>query len=423
MASNSGDRQSLLQHRMATLQPYPEARFSGRGLVVCAGGVQMFTNAWVLIHLLRRTLGSLLPIELWHLGPHEMSSGMAQLLEGLDVRVVDASAVLVQHPARIVDGWQLKPYALMHSSFAEVLMLDADQVPVADPAGVFEWKEYLRTGAVFWPDLLDLSPDNQIWSACGLPPSRMTSFESGQLLVDKRRHWRALQICLHLNEEAEHYYRMIYGDKDTFLAAWLLAREEFSLVPHRPFVDSRCLFQRDYDGAVIFQHRTGGKWSYGGEQRRIAGFVHDDACLAALAELRRVWNGRIFHAPRRGLAAEKTETEILQRSPFVLSCAGEPDQFIDFLPGHQLAEGRSLERQNWYVRDGVHERPLLEISDGQSVTFRFEKKNDELWLGHEAGRSQRNVELRPAGDRRKPISSGIRSKEELFRDPRHYLRP
>ena len=242
MNQNSPDRQSSLKNRLATLRPFPAGRFAGRGIVICAGGASMFTCAWVLLHVLRRKLDCKLPIELWHLGPEELPAGMIRLLEPFDVRVVDAANVLIDHPARIVDGWQLKPYALMHSSFAEVLLLDADQVPVKDPSGLFDWPQYLGKGAVFWPDRIDLSAENQIWSACDLKPERRPSLESGQVLIDKRRHWPALQACLYFNEEAETYYQMLYGDKDTFLAAWLVTNDDFALVPHRPLVDLLCLF-------------------------------------------------------------------------------------------------------------------------------------------------------------------------------------
>src|SRR5258707_11071440 len=142
MKPNVPDLGSSLQERLTTLQPFPAGCFAGRGIVICVGGVRIFTCAWVLLHVLRRTLNCKLPIELWHIGPEELPPGMIRLLEPFDVRVVDAATVFADHPARIVDGWQLKPYALMHSGFAEVLLLDADQVPVRDPVEVFGWPEY-----------------------------------------------------------------------------------------------------------------------------------------------------------------------------------------------------------------------------------------------------------------------------------------
>ncbi|MGE3969550.1 MAG: hypothetical protein AB7F08_15010, partial [Dongiaceae bacterium] len=123
------DHKALLAACLAQPAAFPTDRFDGRGIVICAGGVRMFTCAWVLLWMLRSELGCRLPIQLWHLGAAELSPAMRRLLTAFDVELVDAEAVKARNPARIEDGWQLKPFALMHSRFAEVLLLDADQVP------------------------------------------------------------------------------------------------------------------------------------------------------------------------------------------------------------------------------------------------------------------------------------------------------
>ncbi len=153
---------------------------------------------------------------------------MRSLLTELDVTAVDAAPIAARLGVSIQDGWQLKPFALLLSRFAEVLMLDADQVPVVDPSVAFDWPQFRETGALFWPDIVDLKADNPIWAALGLPAERRISLESGQLLVDKRRHRRAAIVTMALNEMAESTYRYVYGDKDTFLLGWMLTQAPFS---------------------------------------------------------------------------------------------------------------------------------------------------------------------------------------------------
>src|SRR5262245_64363976 len=63
--------QAMLDEIVATNSPYPEKRFSGRGIVICGGGETYFACAWVCIGMLRR-LGCVLPIELWYRGRAEM---------------------------------------------------------------------------------------------------------------------------------------------------------------------------------------------------------------------------------------------------------------------------------------------------------------------------------------------------------------
>jgi Mannosyltransferase putative len=118
--------------------PFAEHRFEGRGIVICAGGARLFTCAWVAIGLLRRQLACTLPIEVWYLGPEEMGPPMRGLLEQLGAQPIDALEVAKRHQVERLGGWELKPYAVMHSRFREVLLLDADNVPVRDPSFLFE---------------------------------------------------------------------------------------------------------------------------------------------------------------------------------------------------------------------------------------------------------------------------------------------
>lgn len=383
-----------LAARLQALEPVPPCK--GRGIVVCAGGAQMFTNAYVLIHVLRNHLRSRLPIEVWHLGPEELSPAMIGLLDELGARVVDATARLRSRPARIRDGWQLKAYALVETSFREVLLLDCDQVPVRDPEEIFSWPEYEEAGAVFWPDIIDLSKDNPIWELCDQTPRQRPSFESGQVLVDKARHWPSLNAALYLNEHAEDFYQLVYGDKDTYLAAWLFTGAEHAFVPHRPLTDDRCLFQRDFRGEPLFQHRTNGKWTYSGEQHDVPGFQHFAACLEALTTLRRRWSGQVFRPPDRSLRARRAETELAGQGAFVLRRASESDHTIRLAHHGEVSEGRTHQLQHWFVRE-LNGSLELVLHDGNREICRLSSPKDlGPWNGADCIFPFAEVSLGPA---------------------------
>lgn len=57
--------------------------FSGKGIVLCAGGFRYFTCSWVCIHLLRYN-GCKLPIELWYQNG-ELNDEVIDKLRGLNV--------------------------------------------------------------------------------------------------------------------------------------------------------------------------------------------------------------------------------------------------------------------------------------------------------------------------------------------------
>ena len=145
------DFRAAIDERLDNRPAFPEDRFAGRGLVICAGGQRYFTCAWVLNWLLRHVHQTKLPIQVWHLGRQELSEAMQVLLEEQGVEVVNAETVLERHPATIAGAWPLKPYAIANSRFREVILLDADAVPLIDPAVIFDFDLYRDSGLLFWP--------------------------------------------------------------------------------------------------------------------------------------------------------------------------------------------------------------------------------------------------------------------------------
>src|SRR4051812_40128294 len=86
---------------------YPESRFDGRGIVICAGGPRYLPCAWVCVNMLRRAKVEL-PIEMWALDAGELDAGIRRLLAPLGVRCVNAAVVRKRHPVRTLNGWELK---------------------------------------------------------------------------------------------------------------------------------------------------------------------------------------------------------------------------------------------------------------------------------------------------------------------------
>jgi hypothetical protein len=278
-----------------TIPPFPD-RYHGRGIVICAGGAKYFPNAWVCINMLRHQ-GCTLPIQLWHLGPREMTPEMQALVAPLKVECVDALKVRKKYPARRLGGWEVKPYAIIHSPFREVMLLDADNVPVVNPEGLFESPQFTETGAIFWPDYAHQSKDAPIWKSVGVPKPREPEFESGQIVVDKRRCWDALRLSLWFNENSDFYYQYIHGDKETFHLAFRKMKKRYSLVkkPIHTLVGTMC--QHDFSGERIFQHRNLLKWALTGENRKVDGFWFEKECLQYLELLQEM----DFEPPTRGV--------------------------------------------------------------------------------------------------------------------------
>jgi hypothetical protein len=357
----------------------------------------MLTNAYVLMRLLREKLGCALPTEIWHLGPREMPQLLTEEFSRMGCRVVDAAAVKQAYPAEVHDGWQLKVYALLHSSFEEVLLLDADQVPAADPSAVFDWPQFRETGAVFWPDIVDLSADNPVWALFDLPPRRVRSWESGQVCIDKRKHWRPLNLLQDLMEVADCLYEFVYGDKDVFLISWTLESAEFALVPHQPLFDPKYLGQTDFGGELFFQHRTNCKWSLDETPYRSEHFVWQAECEGFLDELRSMWNGRIFEPPRRSRAARSLERRLIAQRCFSMTVGVNHSQPVELLAGHQIGLGRSHRVCNWHVEDAGTDLELV-LHGHTTPSFRLRYAGGALWEGRATTHFDETAVLEAADD-------------------------
>ncbi len=241
---------------------YPDG-FEGKGIVICAGGLRLFPCAWVLINKLRQ-LGCTLPIELWYIA-NELSLEVISELENLGVTCNN----FWDHKLFLTEGFIVKPTAIIKSKFEQILYLDADNNLLKDPSGLFETKEFKKYGAIFWPDYWKTSSENPIWK---IVDDYDDSFEqdSGQLLIDKRRCWKELNICLHFNQNPQFYYSLLYGDKDTFRFAWKALKTPYFMITKEVascgFYTAQKQFngvtmvQHDLDNQIMFLHRNLIKW-------------------------------------------------------------------------------------------------------------------------------------------------------------------
>lgn len=421
------------------IPPYPGG-FKGRGITVCAGGFTYFTNAWVLVRMLRM-LGNRLPIQFWHYGEEELDAKMRRLVEPFDVECVDAKEVARKVGRRISRGWPLKPLSILYSPFQEVLAIDADNVPIRNPEYLFECGGYRETGAIFWPDVGRTGPTRAIWQLMGVPFRDEAEFETGQIVVNKELCWEPLNLAMWMNEEgrADFIYKIIWGDKDTFRFGWHKFGVPFAMtkapLQMLTVAGAACylgvMCQHDLDNERIFQHRNMLKWHLFRPNPWVPGFLFEGECREFLTELRSKWNGRIGK-PQSNLGrkaseaakeligkvwlledlSKKTITPILTQLPVAGAEAAKqpnanssdpktapsPTAPIDPWPlpsQRNLHEIRFCENGSlgawsnqlltfWSVREETNGELALLCggNDGaHSLTTRFRRKPDGSWLG------------------------------------------
>ena len=232
-----------------------QPRHLRRGVVIAAGGAAgaNLANAAVAVRVLRRALNSTLPIEVVAFGraaEAARAAPLAALIEAearpdAPVFVVDGDGAafaaaaaadghdaigpLLAAAATTAGGgaggakrtFATKVFSLAYvTRFKEALLLDADCLPLLDPAALFESGDFKSHGNLFFPDFWHSAwVDASIYERFGLahPPWRGDAAhrlaESGQLLLNRARHFEVLQWLWLLNRHQGVVYKAMHGDK------------------------------------------------------------------------------------------------------------------------------------------------------------------------------------------------------------------
>jgi alpha 1,2-mannosyltransferase len=251
----------------------------GQNGIVIVVYPRMLASAYATVRTLRDVLDCQLPIELWF-RPDEMKSVRQGFAPFKRLVETDATRGITFHEindARAF-GYGTKIYAIYHSFFERVLFLDADNVPVRDPSFLFDSPEFVETGAIFWPDfwhpghtIFNIHERSLVWQFLGVPFKDSFEQESGQLLIDRRRHAVPMEV---LSFYAFHRpnlfdnFKLAHGDKDLFRFAWMHQNASFLMIKAPPAVAGKVIdgnfcgmtmVQHDAQGEVLFLHRNSHK--------------------------------------------------------------------------------------------------------------------------------------------------------------------
>lgn len=198
-----------------------------KGVVSTAGGSYLPVLV-ISLRMLRRT-GSRLPMEVFLADEDEYEDYICDVvLPSLDARCIVLSRILVAAPA-LIEKYQFKPFAMLFSSFEEILFLDADAFPLEMPEKIFRSEVFRANGMLTWPDFWgsSVSPIFYEIASTPVPPMDLRqSTESGEVFLSKKTHLHTLLLATYYNYWGPtHYYPLLSqgaageGDKETFIAA------------------------------------------------------------------------------------------------------------------------------------------------------------------------------------------------------------
>lgn len=260
----------------------PEGLYAGDGIVYVGGGKFNWLTL-LLIRLLRES-GCKLPVEILipTLDEYDLELCL-RVFPVMNARCIHLPTALFGDkntlpPHLDFKGYQYKLLAILLSSFENVLLMDSDNFAAYAPDHLFEKSPFTTTGMVVWPDYWRRSTLPAFYEIAGvklstskllpryfeglgeyvpqLPVDGLNwatevpyhervgaipdpSSESGQLMINKRTHMKAVLLAFYYNLYGPNYYYSMFsqgaqgeGDKETFLAAALVLEKLFYQVGH-----------------------------------------------------------------------------------------------------------------------------------------------------------------------------------------------
>lgn len=244
----------------------------GSSGIVTVGGARYSVLLITMLETLRHS-GTTLPVEVFIPPSDEGDDEFCnEFVPKFGAKCIFFKDVLPPNIAEGLDvkSYQIKAMALLMSRFENVLFLDADNFAMKNLDHVFDAEVYQDTGLVIWPDLWrrvtapvwydlanvtvdldkrvrnvydDVSPVSRYQDESKGPMDARSAdsnipfhdlmgtiqdpaSESGQMLVNKRKHMKTLLLALYYNIFGPMwYYRMFSqgtageGDKETFISA------------------------------------------------------------------------------------------------------------------------------------------------------------------------------------------------------------
>lgn len=248
-----------------------------------------------------RRLKCMLPIEIWEISKEISKPVRNELSEikYLTFKNVDDYCNNSMH----WKGYQIKAFILLHTSFKEVMICDADAIIHQNPDVLFNDKNYKETGTFFFKDLdkwqfsklnnkwvqfrqkifynkftsVSFFLERKKWLTTLLPlkspffpkewdymylnhipdePVKEALQESGIVLINKEKQKESIQNIYNLNNNHKETYKYVWGDKETFWIGCVMANKTFYFNPDSGYISEETgLLTHDYNGKIFFTQK------------------------------------------------------------------------------------------------------------------------------------------------------------------------
>jgi hypothetical protein len=368
---------------------YPSERFKGKGIVVCGGGPKYYPSLYVNLRLLR-LIGCQLPVEVYYIGRKEMDFKMIEILESIEnVKCIDAVSLEAQYPIRTHGGWESKVYSIINSSFEEVLFMDADNTALRNPEYLFQEPEYLKHGAVLWPDYDCWVHDKNMWKILGMEYSDEPQIESGQVLVNKKECWHQINMAKYFCDYSDFYFKLFYGDKEAFHFGWRFLGANYGQPGKPDWVNDCIIAQKDFSGSWLFSHRAQSKFKMDKSHKITIDMPYESDTLELIDELNEIWKGGVWINYYPSSEEKSLADKTVGKYQYIR--VGIDQRLLELLPDNKIGAGSARLEKHWHIFIRG-EKKVLALHGESGLTALLEW-NGKKWAGRWLDYEKCEVEL------------------------------
>jgi hypothetical protein len=240
---------------------------------------------------LRFTFNIDAPIEIWQIG-QEISDEYKDLFTRIN-NLIFKNIFDYTDNAMFWKGFQIKAFILKHTEIKQPILCDADIVFHANPLDIYDNQNYLDTGTYFFRDLdtwkfhtlqectdkfqsidfynmrkqfiLSLLPNKtdlfpKEWDylydeSYPSTPVNEAYQESGVVYINKNIHEDVVDIIYNLNYNHQYVYQFIWGDKETFWLACLIANKKYYMNETYGYMSSDNKLSHNYNNNLFFSQK------------------------------------------------------------------------------------------------------------------------------------------------------------------------
>jgi hypothetical protein len=240
---------------------------------------------------LRNEFNVELPIEIWQIGQEITNKYKALFSTITNLSFKDVCDYTSN--ANHWKGFQIKAFILKYTDLDEPILCDADITFHNNPLVIYNDKNYIETGTYFFRDLetwkfhnlhkcndkfqnidfynlrkkfiLSLLPNKSVlfpkeWSYLydtNIPtePVNEAYQESGVVYINKKIHKDVVDIIFQLNNNHNYVYKFIWGDKETFWLAFLMANKKYYINETYPYLSKNNKLSHNYNGKLFFSQK------------------------------------------------------------------------------------------------------------------------------------------------------------------------